>query len=199
MNETYRLSFTFGGLLFPETVEIVRRYRELPDWNALKTEAVQGELIRKTRSSSRNRYFREIRDRLKQAWPFEIELIANDGPYARCASFALCCRYYRLIGDFVRDVLRDKVAMHEERLDFSDYYHFLEAKVPLHPELSALSETTRAKLRQVTFRMLTEGLLLEKGREHRIKIPPVPKELVRHYREQGDSMALDHLLYRRVG
>ncbi|MDP3178631.1 MAG: DUF1819 family protein, partial [Spirochaetaceae bacterium] len=147
MSETYRLSFSFGGLLFPESVAIAQRDRELPDWEALKAETKQGELLRKTRSSSRYRYFREIRDRINQAWPFELELIATEGIGARYAAFAMCCRYYRLVGDFVHEVVRDKVAMHEERLTLSDYYHFLEKKVPLHPELSTLSETTRAKLR----------------------------------------------------
>jgi hypothetical protein len=198
MSETYRLSFTFGGLLFPESVVIAQRYRELSDWEALKAETKQGVLLRKTRSSSRYRYFREIKDRLNQAWPFELELIATEGTGSRYAAFAMCCRYYRLVGDFVHEVVRDKVAMHEDCLSLSDYYHFLEMKAPLHPELARLSETTRAKLRQVTFRMLTEGMLLEKAKEPRIRIPAVPEELVRQYHEQGDSMALEHLLYRRV-
>lgn len=64
--------------------------------------------------------------------------------------------------------------MQERTLSFSDYYHFLEEKRYLHPELSAVSETTQAKLRQVTFRMLAEGTILEKGREHRIKVPVIP-------------------------
>jgi hypothetical protein len=72
-------------------------------------------------------------------------------------------------------------------------------KAQIHPELSTLSETTRAKLRQVTFRMLAEGMLLEKGREHLIKSPALPEELIRNYQEQGDSMALEHLLYQRAG
>jgi Putative inner membrane protein (DUF1819) len=198
MSEIYRLSFTFGGLLYPESVAIAQRYLELPDWEALKAEVNKGEILRKTRASSRYRYFREIRDRLNQAWPFEINLIATDGPGARYAAFAISCRYYHLVGDFVREVVRDKIAMHEDRLDFSDYYHFLEKQAPLHPEITALSETTRAKLRQVTFRMLSEGMLLERGREHQIKIPSLPQDLVLLYRKQGDSMALEHLLYRRV-
>ncbi|MCX7023418.1 MAG: DUF1819 family protein [Spirochaetes bacterium] len=199
MNEPYRLSFTFGGLLFPESVIIAQRYQALPDWDALKAEAKHGELLRKTRSSSRYRYFREIRDRFSQAWPFELELIAAEGNGARHAAFAICCRYYLLLGDFVHEVVRDKLAMREDHLGLSDYYHFLEEKAPFHPELSTLSEITLTKLRQVTFRMLTEGMLLENGREHRIKNPSVPESLVRKYREQGDTMALEHLLYRQLG
>ncbi len=194
MSETYRLSFTFGGLLFAESVLIARRFKEFPDWETLKSETRKGDLLRKTREASRERYFREIRDRFMQAWPFEIELIAAEGSGARYAAFALCCRYYRLVGDFVHEVVRDKIVMHEDHLEFSDYYHFIEKKAPLHPELSMITETTRTKLRQVTFRMLTEGLLLEKGREHRIMVPAVPDGLILNYRKQGDSMALEHLL-----
>lgn len=199
MSETYRLSFTFGGLLFPETVVIAGRFREVPDWDVLKKEAKQGELLRKSRETSRYRYFREIRDRLSHAWPFELDLLATEGPGARYAAFAICGRHYRLVGDFVREVIRDKVAMGDDRVGFSDYYHFLEQKYPLHPELAELSETTRAKLRQVTFRMLTEGLLLEKGREHLLRVPELPDSLIQLYRIQGDYLALEHLLHKTVG
>lgn len=199
MSEPYRLSFTFGGLLFPETVVIAQRYRELPDWEALKAEATRGELLRKTRASSRYRYFREIRDRFTTAWPFEMELLAAEGLGARLAAFVICCRYYQVLGDFVREVVRDKVAMQEPNLAFSDYYHFLEGKRYLHPELTALSESTQAKLRQVMFRMLAEGTILEKGREHRIKVPTLPGSLVHRYEEHQDRHALDCLLYHRGG
>jgi hypothetical protein len=196
MNTPLRLSFTFGGLLFPETVAIAKRYQELPDWAALKAEADAGSLLRKTRGTTRDRYFREIRERLKSAWPFELELIARDGPGARYADFALCCRFYPLVGDFVREVLRDKAALKDERLDLSDYYHFLERKALVHPELLGISETTRTKLRSVTFRMLAEGMLMEKGKERRIKAPAIPKELAERYAERGDTRALEHLLAR---
>jgi hypothetical protein len=199
MSETYQLSFTFGGLLYPETAIIARRYREFPDWDALKMEASKGALLRKARESSRNRYFREIKARLCQAWPFEIDLLATEAPSARYAAFALCARYYQMVGDFVREIIREKVAMREDTLGFSDYYHFLESKKHIHPELDELSETTRAKLRQVTFRMLSEGLILEKGKEHRILVPELSDTLIRQYRGQGDYVALEHLLYKSAG
>lgn len=195
MSQTYKLSFTFGGLLFPETVIIAKRFREVPDWDALRIEANNGDLLRKARESSRYRYFREIKARLSQAWPFEIDLLVTENSSARYAAFALCARYYQIIGDFVRETVRDKVAMREDTLGFSDYYHFLELKKSTHSELASLTETTRAKLRQVTFRMLAEGRILEKGTEHRILVPELPDALVRQYRSQGDYMALEHLLY----
>jgi len=48
MSETYRLSFTFGGLLFPEMVLIAKRHLDVPDWDALKIEAKKGDLLRKS-------------------------------------------------------------------------------------------------------------------------------------------------------
>ena len=199
MSEPYRLSFTFGGLLFPESVVIAQRYRAIPDWEALKAEAIRGELLRKTRASSRYRYFREIRDRFTAAWPFEIECIASEDIGARLAAFVISCRYYQVLGDFVREVVRDKIDMQERALSLSDYYHFQKEKRYLHPELTALSESTQAKLRQVTFRMLAEGTILEKGREHKIIVPILPESLVSQYEEHQDRLALDCLLYRKDG
>ncbi len=197
MTETYRLSFTFGGLLFPETALIARRFKALPDWDALRIEAREGTLLRKTREASRSRYFREIRERLKQAWPFEVDLIADEGAASRHACLAVCCRYYPLVGEFVREVLSDKVAMRDDVLGYSDYFHFMQAKSVLHPELAELAETTKTKLRTVTFRMLVEGRLLEKGKIKRIKVAHLPAEIIRMYQDQGDTLALDNLLCRR--
>jgi len=197
MENKYRLSFTSGALLLPETVTIAKRYLELHDWDALQSETLEGLLLRKTRASSRVRYFREIRARLMQAHPFELEYVAEDTNESCFVVFVICTRYYRLVGDFVRETLRDKIVMRDEALVFSDYFHFIEEKMKVHPELLELSETTRIKLRQVTFRMLNEGGLLQKGKNPRVTVPLLSEALVQKYLENNDVLALEHLLYRK--
>lgn len=197
MEDVYRLSFTFGGLLYPETVAILRRYEVVSDWNRLRSEAIHGTLLSKTRISSRYRYFREIRARMATAWPFELSLLASEAPGARLSAFVICCRYYRMLSDFVQEVVQDKVDMQEHNIELSDYYHFLERKRLQHPELLKLSESTQTKLRQVLFRMLEEGTLLDRGREHRIRIPSVPEALTQQYRKFKDTEALRYLIQKK--
>ena len=68
----YRLSFTFGGLLIPETQIVADAYVRLGDWEDVRKEVLAGSLLRKTRQESSRRYFREIRDRLKSAHQWEL-------------------------------------------------------------------------------------------------------------------------------
>lgn len=196
MVETYRLSFTFGGLLLPETKTLARSYKELGDWALLRGEVLSGSILRKTRESSRYRYFREIRLRLEQAWPFEIDAIASEAEECRFIIFAICSRYYRLIGDFLSEVLADKIAMKQPKLGLDDYYHFIESKRSIHPELVSLSPTTEKKIRQVVFRMLIEGGFLCSDTWELIT-PSIPDRLIRQYKETDDYESLHNLLYGR--
>jgi hypothetical protein len=80
--DRYKLSFTFGGLLIEETVTIVALLNECGhDWATVRRRAVEENALKKTRTSSSFRYFREIRDRLADAADWELEAIAGNAPY----------------------------------------------------------------------------------------------------------------------
>lgn len=104
----YRLSFTFGGLLVPESRTIAEQYAELGDWQEVKNQVLAENLMGKTRRSTSRRYFRELRDRLTMAYSWEIDLVAGRDPDITTESdipivlFAIVARYYQLIGVLLR-------------------------------------------------------------------------------------------------
>ena len=156
------MSFTFGGLLGHETRVIAREYIKDRDWASAKSRILDQNLLQKTRLTSSRRYFGEIRDRLLSAHAWEVDLIASDASFEESITvvFAITTRYYRLLRDFIVEVVRHKWLGRDSQLKEYDFDSFFEGKVPNHKELTEISETTRKKLREVALRVLREGNLL---------------------------------------
>ncbi len=193
MGKPYLFSFVAGGLLLPETAAIASRYLELPDWEAIRQEVRAGEILRTTRASSRVRYFQEIRRRFQVAAPFELDFLAGETELSRLANFAICCRYYQFLSDFMVQVLRDKLRLGDRTLGNVDFYSFFERQILDRPEMEKLSDSTRVKIKTVLFRMLSEAGIFDPDTKI-IAAPVLPKDLIRAYQQAGDSDALVHLL-----
>jgi len=195
MEKPYKLSFTAGGLLYQQTIEIAARYlsQQEPDWEAIRTQVLSGALLNATRASSRTRYYLEIRRRFQSAHEFEIEWIANEKEGARLALFVLCCRHYDFLGEFMGETIRHKMAIGDTILTIADFYSFFEKKAETHGELRAITESSRRKAQTVLFRMLAEAGVMD-PQPKRLSAPIVPQALVEHYRRAGDYPALMHLL-----
>jgi hypothetical protein len=195
MEKPYKLSFTAGGLLYQQTIEIAIscRGQKEPDWDAIRTQVVSGMLLHATRASSRTRYYLEIRRRFQSAHEFEIEWIASEQESARLALFALCCRHYDFLGEFMEETIRHKLAIGDTILTVADFYSFFEKKAETHGELRTITESSRRKVQTVLFRMLAEAGIAD-IQTHRFSVPVVPQALVEHYRKAGDYPALMHLL-----
>ena len=109
--ERYRLSFTFGGLLGHETRVIAKEYLKDRDWTSVKSRILKQNLLQKTRLSSSRRYFREIRDRLSCSHDWEVDLLTSDISFEEVITIilAITARYYRLLRDFIIQVVRSSM------------------------------------------------------------------------------------------
>ena len=189
----YRLSFTFGGLLIPETRVIADSYLRLGDWDAVREEVTGQNLMGKTRQESSQRYIREIRERLKGAYEWEMSIITgHDGTpdEARLVLLAVTVRYYRLIRDFIVDVIRHKVTGGDYKMLGFEFESFWERKAEGAREMRDITETTRKKLNQVAYRMLQEAGYLPGGRDGTILAPTVPYGLSTRYAAEHDGDTL---------
>ncbi len=109
--ERYWLSFTFGGLLGHETRVIAKKYIKDRDWKSAKSRILKRNLLQKTRDSSTRRYFGEIRDRLSCAHDWEVDLLTSDVSFEEVIIIilAIAARYYRLLRDFIIQVVRSSM------------------------------------------------------------------------------------------
>lgn len=200
----FRLSFTFGGLLVPESQVVAVQYLQSGSWPAARLRIEEKNLLQKTRRETGFRYFREIRDRLQQASPWEIDMVAHGrDDQRRAVLLVLMCRYYPLLHQFVRELIVWKYMGRDLHLARYEVAAFFERKGEQYTELSELAESSRQKLQQVAVRMLLEARVLMKSaaagtktgeRGFIIRKPDVPLDVVFHYGNQKDYAALELFL-----
>ncbi|TVR34677.1 MAG: DUF1819 family protein [Spirochaetaceae bacterium] len=193
----YRLSFTFGGLLIPETQAVLALYAQSNDWQTVRQQAVEQGALKKTRKSAALRYFREIRDRLGVAYQWERNALLH-GPQGDCSAIllAVAARYYRVIGDFLAVVVRDRFHHGPNALESYLLRSFLEEQATSHPQISSLTPSTADKLRSVGMRMLREAAIADGPREpYTIVRPRLSAELTERYCRHGSGADLAHLLF----
>ena len=193
----YRLSFTFGGLLVPETLAVLTLYSRSGDWQAVRQRAVEQGALKKTRKSAALRYFREIRDRLGVAYQWEQNALLH-GPQSDypVILLAIAARYYRVIGDFLAIVVRDRLYHGPNALESYRFRSFLEEQADIYPQIRALAPSTADKLRSVTMRMLRESGVSVGSREPcTIVRPRLSAELTEHYCREGTVSDMAHLLF----
>lgn len=151
------MSFTAASLRVNESVQIIQAARE-HGMSDLTHIPGKDELIGGGNSRTAIRQFREIRKRLDLLTPPQRELLATgDLDTQRQLCFLSVCKLYGFVRDLTVEVLREKVLVFDSSLGYDDYDIFYNRKQQDHPELEELTESTRKKIRQVTFKMLEQA------------------------------------------
>ncbi len=160
----YNFSFMAVSLR-PDLARIVAElFLAERDWNAVKRRVLATNALQCRTTSSAIRMERELRLRLATLTDKQLEILATSAADERAAiSWLAAIKHIRFAYDFAADMLRDKLAVHEPVLRYSDYETFVETKAPFHPELARLRPSSKNKLRQILLKMLAEAGLVEPG------------------------------------
>lgn len=175
---TYRLSFSTGSLFVDESGVLARFYQDRFDWPQVSEQALQS-LSFRTQSSAR-RTIREMIARLQSLRADELEFFSTASRQEQGHLLWLAiCRTYNFIAEFASEVLQERYARFQEELNYDHFDSFFDAKAEWHPELAELKSSTRAKLRQVLFRMLREAdLVSPSGKIMRTLLSPALQDLI---------------------
>ena len=73
------MAFTTGGLLLRESVQLSALFQQLGDWEAVRAQALQDNLLQTRKASSAKRWAREVIFRLQQLVPNELDLFTSAG------------------------------------------------------------------------------------------------------------------------
>lgn len=123
---------------------------------------------------------REIRQRLELLKQDHLVLLAGGTSEERAAmAWLAAIKYAALVWEFASDVLRSKLTTFDTVLRPSDYTNFIAARLPSHPELEAITESSRRKIRRFLLLMLMEAGLLKKGKGgHQIMRPVLTQGVI---------------------
>lgn len=155
------MSFTTGALLLHESLTVAALYGKLEAWEAVRNAVVTENLLQMRTGNASARICREVISRLKQLTSKQIALLRDGSRQEQGYLLWLAtCNRYRFIYEFATDVIREKYIRFDFALSYDDYELFFQAKAEWHPEVARVAAATRAKQKQVVFKMLREADLL---------------------------------------
>jgi hypothetical protein len=192
--EPYSFSFLTGALYQPESVAVAEVMRGQPDWDQVATLAADHNLLRQRTNASRTRLLREIRYRLQQLTPQELDFLCGaDARDQRHLLLIAICLRFRFIREFVEEVLRPKALALDTQLYPADFARFIDRKGAEAPEVEHLTDKSLAKVKQVLIRMLAEAGLLDSTASQRLT-PRLPSRPLARLVAASDAKRLRFLL-----
>ena len=164
--DRYSLSFTAASLYINPSIDAAKLYLETNDWDLVKSEFIGQNMLQSRTTSALRRTTGEIIPRLQTLSTAELQFFVECSPSEQgYILWIAICRRYAFIADLTLDVIGDRVATLMLTFDYADFDAFYQSKALQHPELDAVSDLTRKKLREVSFRMLREAGLLTKNND----------------------------------
>ena len=179
MDKNYKLSFTSNSLHLEETVKIAEAYNKSRDWNIVQEIVINENILQKEKSSTAIREFREIKDRLSCLTDAQLELLmGEDIEMQKHIIFLAICKTYGFIREFVVEVIRHKFTLFQTSIYDSDYDNFYESKAVVYDKLNTIADTTKAKIRQVLFKIISQVGIINSAKDKFISQPFLTPNLI---------------------
>ncbi len=182
----YDLSFTGFSLRVIDMANVAIVYREKG--------TVDYQVFGEGKSSTAKKWFNEIYKRLKTLTPRQLNLlIEGDLEAKKQVGFLSVCKKHLFIRDFTVEVIREKLLIYDYQITEGEYLSFFRRKAELHPELDGLTETSKKKVKQVTFRILEQAGIIDNAKNKSIQ-PQLLEEKVIHAIAEDEKEWLKILL-----
>jgi hypothetical protein len=147
--------------------------------NDYRINTLKHESLNKSKAKTGVREFAEIKLRLSCLSKEELGLLAeSDFSNQKLIAYLSCCRVYAYLRDFVTEVMMEKVALYDYQLTDRDYIAFFNRKSIDHLELEVLADSTKAKIKQVIFKILQQSGLIDDVQSKNIVIPIVDAQVL---------------------
>lgn len=184
----YNAEITAGSLLLRESREVVRLLQQGADATAWHRAIMVENVLQKSSPATSRRMATLIRKRL-ELMPKELWGMVAEGTteVATQCLLAAAIKHSRLLGDFMRQVVRQHYRSFTPTLELRDWDAFLVECTHIDPAVAAWSASTRKKTGQVVYRILAEVGYVDRTRSHRLQpvlIAPEVSRLLRAHHEE---------------
>lgn len=166
--QEYRFSMNGISLLLSDFLEIAEalKYAEF-DYDKISYFEIKRE-----REATRKRELFELKLRLKQLSKKEIRFLTETRKEnQKLITFLANVRAYRILREFLEDVVLDKIMVYDDQLSYRDFTNFIYNKTLLYKELENISEIMIKKIRSFIFKMLEQAGLIDSVKSKKIQIP----------------------------
>jgi hypothetical protein len=171
------MSFAVGGLHLNESIDVARAHSPAETWEQTLERVIDAGVGSLPKAASRRRALREIIVRVSTLSSAELEFLVRDADRneQQALLWVATCRAYRFVREFATEVVRERTLSLKRDLPLETFDVLLSAKAEWDERLAAITPTTRAKLRQILFRIMREASIISD--DHRILAPNVSRRL----------------------
>jgi hypothetical protein len=183
----YNAEVSAGSLMLPESRRVAAFMLTGPDESSWRGAfSLEENLLQKNKPATARRMGRLIRNRLEAVSEDTLRLIAEgDREVALQILLACAIRHSRLLGDYLRDIYRERIRRLEKTLDPKDWESFLHECEHRDPVVAEWSESTLKKIYQVIVRILAEAGYLKSTRGMELTIPHLHPLVIKHLKDIG--------------
>lgn len=173
----YQLSMTAAALRYHEAKIVAELFIEIGDWNLTQNQVLSENMLQKSTSVTAKREFGEIKNRLMTLTADQLRAFtAANLTELKYLAFLSCIKYYRLLNDFMTEVVRAKIQIFDYQILESDWANFIESKKQHIEKIGHSSESTLKKIRQVIFKMLADTGIIDDIKMKIIQPPLLSRE-----------------------
>jgi hypothetical protein len=160
IEKKYEFSFTASSLRVSEMIQFAKLY--LTD-NEID--------IGLTKESTNKRMISEFKKRVDSLTISQQKLlIESDYLTQKQLLFLSVCKSYGLIRDFMVEVVRENYLLMNYHISDYEFSSFLRRKEVQHDELNEISENTKSKVKQVLFKILEQGGIIDTVKDREIQL-----------------------------
>jgi len=184
----YNAQLTAGTLLIHETRKIAKLMLERGDAVDWHYEIFTKNILQRRNPKTASRVSRLIRNRLDLVGKDILKLITEgDLATAIQATLAAAIKHSKLLGDFMRDVVREHYRTYKTEILRREWDQFLKSASSKHPEIDQFSDSTKHKIGSHVYKILAEAGYLydtKKLELRRITLLPQVRECLLNNDEQ---------------
>ncbi len=180
----YRMSFSVGGLMVNESLDLAHHWRVGETWPEARDRLLSEGISSFPKFASQTRVVREIFDRISRLTEAERSYLLEgaDRIEQQALIWLAVCRTYAFVREFAIEIIEERFLSWRLDLGHENFDRFWDDKADIDASLSLLSSSTRAKLRQILFRILREsGVLSTEGRIQQIWLSVRLKMLINEH------------------
>ena len=179
--QSYKMSFTSGGLFLNECVDLASRYLETHDWDVTISQLQADGLTSSPKQKSKRRILRELVNRLETLSEEELRFLVEeaDRQDQGLLIWLSVCRAYRLVREYTLEIVQDRHLAYQLDLSTHSFDLFFEHKAEWDENLASASASTRIRLRQVVFKIMREvGIISEQNRIQNSYLSPQMRQQI---------------------
>jgi hypothetical protein len=187
----YNAEISAGSLMLRESRQIAKLLLEGADDEAWEKALYIDNVLQKKIRATARRMARLIRNRLEFMTPDLWKMVVDgSSEVAIQGLLAAAIKHSRLLGDFLNDVIKEYYKVFNQQLSIREWNNFLVACEHRDPAVATWSQSTRAKLGQVVFRILAEAKYLDSTRSMKLMPVVLTPEIQEYLKENQESYVL---------